>query len=249
MFNMKRIFDILASLFGLILTLPITTTFLFLVWLKDKSNPLYISKRVGKKGKTFKLIKIRTMINNADFSGVDSTSLDDPRITSIGAIIRKYKIDELPQLINIIKGEMSLVGPRPNVKRETDLYTNEESRLLKIKPGLTDFSSIVFSDESEILAGTLDPDLSYNQLIRPLKSRLGLFYLDKKNLFVDICLILITLINAFSRKKSLKMTCVLLLYLKASKELIEAASRKYKLIPSPPPGSDMITQSRNKNFK
>ena len=92
MFNMKRIFDIIVSLFGLILTLPITTTFLFLVWLKDKSNPLYISKRVGKKGKTFKLIKIRTMINNADFSGVDSTSLDDPRITSIGAIIRKYKI-------------------------------------------------------------------------------------------------------------------------------------------------------------
>ena len=95
---------------------------------------------------------------------------------------------------------MSLVGPRPNVKRETDLYTKIESQLLKIKPGLTDFASIVFSDESEILAGSKDPDLTYNQLIRPLKSRLGLFYIYQNNLLVDISLIFITLINAISRK-------------------------------------------------
>lgn len=246
---MKRTFDICFSLFGLILTLPIIVPFLIIVWLKDKSNPFYISKRVGKNGNLFKLIKIRTMVINADLSGVNSTSLSDPRITSIGLIIRKYKIDELPQLINILKGEMSLVGPRPNVKRETDLYTNIESQLLMIKPGLTDFASIVFSDESEILAGSKDPDLTYNQLIRPLKSRLGLFYIYQNNLLVDISLILITLINAISRKKSLKMINRLLKNLNASQELIEAASRKSKLIPSPPPGSDMITKSRNDNFK
>ena len=246
---MKRIFDICFSLFGLILTLPIIVPFLIIVWLKDKSNPFYISKRVGENGNLFKLIKIRTMVINADISGVNSTSLNDPRITSIGLIIRKYKIDELPQLINILKGEMSLVGPRPNVKRETDLYTKIESQLLKIKPGLTDFASIVFSDESEILAGSKDPDLTYNQLIRPLKSRLGLFYIYQNNLLVDISLIFITLINAISRKKSLKMINRLLKNLNASQELIEAASRKSKLIPSPPPGSDMITKSRNNNFK
>lgn len=246
---MKRIFDICFSLFGLILTLPIIVPFLIIVWLKDKSNPFYISKRVGENGNLFKLIKIRTMVINADISGVNSTSLNDPRITSIGLIIRKYKIDELPQLINILKGEMSLVGPRPNVKRETDLYTKIESQLLKIKPGLTDFASIVFSDESEILAGSEDPDLTYNQLIRPLKSRLGLFYIYQNNLLVDISLIFITLINAISRKKSLKMINRLLKNLNASQELIEAASRKSKLIPSPPPGSDMITKSRNNNFK
>ena len=100
---MKRIFDICFSLFGLILTLPIIVPFLIIVWLKDKSNPFYISKRVGKNGNLFKLIKIRTMVINADISGVNSTSLNDPRITSIGLIIRKYKIDELPQLINILK--------------------------------------------------------------------------------------------------------------------------------------------------
>ncbi len=246
---MKRIFDICFSLFGLILTLPIIVPFLIIVWLKDKSNPFYISKRVGENGNLFKLIKIRTMVINADISGVNSTSLNDPRITSIGLIIRKYKIDELPQLINILKGEMSLVGPRPNVKRETDLYTKIESQLLKIKPGLTDFASIVFSDESEILAGSKDPDLTYNQLIRPLKSRLGLFYIYQNNLLVDISLIFITLINAISRKKSLKMINRLLKNLNAPQELIEAASRKSKLIPSPPPGSDMITKSRNNNFK
>mgnify|MGYP001434404883 CR=1 FL=1 len=246
---MKRIFDICFSLFGLILTLPIIVPVLIIVWLKDKSNPFYISKRVGENGNLFKLIKIRTMVINADISGVNSTSLNDPRITSIGLIIRKYKIDELPQLINILKGEMSLVGPRPNVKRETDLYTKIESQLLKIKPGLTDFASIVFSDESEILAGSKDPDLTYNQLIRPLKSRLGLFYIYQNNLLVDISLIFITLINSISRKKSLKMINRLLKNLNASQELIEAASRKSKLIPSPPPGSDMITKSRNNNFK
>ena len=123
---MKRLFDIFISSFGLLITFPIIVIFLYLVWSKDKSNPFYIPNRVGLNGNEFKMIKIRTMKVNADKSGVDSTSLNDPRITSIGSIIRKYKIDELPQLINILLGDMSLVGPRPNVKRETDLYTNVE---------------------------------------------------------------------------------------------------------------------------
>ena len=242
---MKRLFDIFFSIFGLIIFSPFLSIILIMVWHKDKSNPLYISKRVGKDGKEFNLIKIRTMVKNADKSNVDSTSINDKRITKIGSKIRKYKIDELPQLFNIFLGEMSFVGPRPNVRRETNLYTDLECKLLKIKPGMTDFSSIVFSDEANILKNSIDPDLSYNQLIRPGKSKLGLFYVDHKNILIDIFLISITLISLLSRKTSLKMIVFLLSKLKASKELLVIASRGQKLIPSPPPGSNKIVSSRN----
>lgn len=241
---MKRLFDIVFSFFGLLFTVPFIAYVLFLVWYKDKENPLYIAKRVGIYGKEFKMIKIRSMVINADQSGVDSTSVNDPRITKIGIIIRKYKIDELTQLINIFKGEMSFVGPRPSVKRDTDLYTNLEKKLFKLKPGITDFASIVYSDESDILSGSSNPDLSYHQLIRPGKSRLGLFYVRKNNLIMDICLILITLFSFISRNTSLKMLCFLLLINGASEELIDIASRKYPLVPKSPPGSDIITQTR-----
>ena len=126
------------------------------------------------------MVKIRSMIINADKTGVDSTSSDDMRITSVGKVIRKLKLDELSQLWNVLIGDMSLVGPRPNVKSETDLYTKIEKNLLNVKPGITDFSSIVFSDEGDILSGSDDPDLLYNQLIRPWKSRLSLFYIEKR---------------------------------------------------------------------
>jgi lipopolysaccharide/colanic/teichoic acid biosynthesis glycosyltransferase len=114
------------------------------------------------------------MIKNADQSGVDSTGAADRRITPVGHFIRRYKLDEITQLWNVLKGDMSLVGPRPNVQRETDMYTGIERRLLSVKPGITDFSSIVFSDEGDILKDHADPDIAYNQLIRPGKSALGL---------------------------------------------------------------------------
>lgn len=241
---MKRLFDIIFSIFGLIFTFPLILIFLYIVWRKDKSNPFYIAKRVGKNGKEFKLIKIRTMVVNADKNKVDSTSINDKRITKIGSIIRKYKIDELTQLFNILKGEMSLVGPRPNIKRETQLYTITESKLLKIKPGLTDFSSIVFSDEAEILKDSIDPDISYNQLIRPWKSKLGLFYVNKNNILIDFLIIITTLISLISRKNALRMVIFLLSRLKAPKDLIRIAKRTYPLVPTPPPGTTIIVKSR-----
>ena len=142
-------------------------------------------------------------------------------------------------------GSMSFVGPRPSIKRDTDLYTQVELKLLTIKPGLTDFASIVFSDESTILADSIDPDLSYHQLIRPSKNRLGLFYVKTNNVFMDISLISITLLSLFSRRISLRLLCFLLSMFNASKELIDIASRKSVLIPKAPPGSDMITKSRD----
>ena len=187
------------------------------------------------------------MVKNADKSGVDSTSSSDKRITSTGKFIRKFKLDELTQLINVLRGEMSLVGPRPNVKSETDLYTDAEKRLLKVKPGITDISSIVFSDESNILNNKEDPDLSYNQLIRPWKSRLGLVYIKKRNTILDIILILLTFLNIISRKLTLRIIVKLLNIFNTSKEIVNTASRKKMLTPYPPPGSDKIVTTRNVN--
>ena len=162
--------------------MPIMLPVIILVWLQDLKSPFYIADRVGKNRKIFKMVKLRSMVIGADKSGVDSTGANDSRITTIGKLIRKFKLDEISQLWNVLLGDMSLVGPRPNVKTETDMYTEEEGLLLSVKPGITDFSSIVFSDEGDILANKIDPDLSYNQLIRPWKSRLGIIYIKNQSL-------------------------------------------------------------------
>ena len=241
----KRILDISISIISLIITSPIIIFIIFLVWKQDRSNPLYIAKRVGKRGKIFNMIKIRTMIINAELSGVDSTSSDDPRITKLGKKIRKFKIDELTQFINILNGEMSLVGPRPNVERDVRIYTEIEKRLLYVKPGLTDFASIIFSDESDIISNNDDPDIAYNQLIRPWKSKLGLFYIDNNNFLIDLIIIFITFLSLFSREKALGSLSILLMFLNAPQDLINISKRENLLIPSPPPGSDIIVKSRD----
>ena len=244
---LKRFTDILLSMLGLFLTSPILLPVMFLVWKQDRHSPFYVAERVGKDFKPFKMVKLRSMIKNADISGVDSTSVNDMRITPIGQLIRRYKLDELTQLWNVLLGDMSLVGPRPNVKRETDLYTDEERRLLSLKPGITDFASIVFSDEGEILADQKDPDVAYNQLIRPGKSRLGLFYLEVASLRTDIALLFLTVTAVLSRQKALTLNASYLRLIKANENLIKVALRDSPLIPTPPPGSDSIVDSRDSN--
>ena len=159
---MKRTFDIVISLLGLSILSPILWIFVILIWLQDFHSPFYVAPRVGRNGKLFRMVKLRSMVAYADKSGVDSTSTDDIRITWVGHIIRRYKLDEFSQLWNVLKGDMSLVGPRPNVQRDVALYTAEERHLIDIRPGITDISSIVFSDEGAILAGSNDPDLKYS---------------------------------------------------------------------------------------
>jgi len=184
------------------------------------------------------------MVVNADKSGVDSTASNDKRITGVGTFIRRYKLDELSQLWNVLIGDMSLVGPRPNVKRETDLYTNEEKKLLTVRPGITDFSSIVFSDEGDILKDEKDPDIAYNQLIRPGKSMLGIFYIEKRSFIVDIKLIYLTVIAIISKQKALKSLSLILKNLGANEILIDIALRKQNLVPMPPPGAKNIVTNR-----
>ena len=241
---LKRGVDILLSLLGLILASPILIPVMFLVWKQDRHSPFYVAERMGKNEKPFKMVKLRSMIKNADAQGIDSTSATDMRITPVGHFIRSYKLDELTQLWNVLKGDMSLVGPRPNVKRETDLYTSQEKVLLSVKPGITDFASIVFSDEGEILADKAEPDIAYNQLIRPGKSRLGLFYIQKKNLLVDLSLILFTALAIVSKQRALKAVAGLLKILRAPQELLDIASREKPLTPQPPPGSTQVVTSR-----
>jgi lipopolysaccharide/colanic/teichoic acid biosynthesis glycosyltransferase len=236
----KRFIDILFSLIGLIFLVPILIPVLILVWKHDKKSPLYIAPRVGKNGKIFNIIKLRSMYISADKNRVNSTSLNDARITPVGHKIRKYKLDEFTQLWNVLIGDMSLVGPRPNVKSEVDSYTEIEKKLLSIKPGITDFSSIVFSDEGKILENKKDPDLAYNQLIRPWKSRLGLVYIRHQSILLDIKLIFFTLIALKSKHKSLKWVSKKLDKFKIEKNVVNIAKREQELFPFPPPGSDKI---------
>lgn len=237
---MTRIFDIFFSIFGLIFISPLILIFILLIYFQDKASPFYIAPRVGKNKKIFYIIKLRSMKINADKTGVNSTSINDNRITKIGSIIRKYKLDEFTQLWNVLIGDMSLVGPRPNVLVDVDLYTNTENKLLEVKPGITDFSSIVFSDEGKILENKENPDLSYNQLIRPWKSRLGLIYIKHHSILLDLELIIFTVVALISKPMALRWVVKKLEKFNVDQKIIDVAKRDKELSPFPPPGSDKI---------
>jgi lipopolysaccharide/colanic/teichoic acid biosynthesis glycosyltransferase len=236
----KKFIDITVSIFALIIMIPILIPISIIIWQYDKKSPFYIAPRVGKKFKIFNMIKLRSMIKDADKDGINSTSNKDLRITPIGQKIRKYKIDELTQIFNVLIGNMSLVGPRPNVKSEVDLYTEIEKELLRVKPGITDFSSIVFSDEGKILENKENPDLSYNQLIRPWKSRLGLIYIKHQSIMLDLELMIFTVVALISKPTALKWAVKKLEKFNVDQKIIEVAKRDKELSPFPPPGSDKI---------
>jgi lipopolysaccharide/colanic/teichoic acid biosynthesis glycosyltransferase len=242
---MKRIFDLTASGLGLVIFSPILIFSALVVYLYDFQSPFYIAPRVGKNGKIFNLVKFRSMTIDAGKAGVNSTSANDSRITPIGKIVRAYKIDELPQLWNVFVGEMSLVGPRPQVSAGVDLYTDKEKELLQVRPGITDLSSIVFSDEGEILKDSQDPDRDYDRIIRPWKSRLGLLYVDNMSVPLDIKIIFLTILAILRKEAALGEIQKILIDLKADELLVRMASRKEKLQEHLPPGknSDWIVNS------
>jgi len=239
-----RLLDFLAAFFGLLLLSPVLIPVCIAATLQDRQSPFYVAARVGMGGKIFRMVKLRSMLVNADISEVDSTAADDSRITPIGRFIRHYKLDELTQLWNVLIGQMSLVGPRPNVERETRLYTKEEQRLLSVRPGITDFSSIVFADEGDILEGHEDPDLGYNQLIRPWKSRLSLFYIDNRSILLALKLVYLTVLTIVSRSRALHEVSEELRKRGAPTELVQIALRETPLAPHPPPGAAGIVISR-----
>jgi len=196
---MKRLFDIVFSLLGLMLTTPILLILAILIKREDGGPVFYRGVRVGRHGKLFRIFKFRTMVVNAEKIGGSSTADDDPRITRIGKFIRKHKLDELPQLINVLKGEMSFVGPRPEVQHYVNMYTNEEKAILNVKPGITDWASMWNSDEGAILAGSTDAEKTYMEKIRPEKIRLQLKYVKERSFWVDVIMVFQTLFKLIKR--------------------------------------------------
>jgi len=189
----KRLLDVVVS--AVVLTLLSPVLLAIAVWIKlDSAGPvLYRGARVGKDGVLFKMCKFRTMVTNADKIGGSSTADDDPRITKIGKRLRKLKLDELPQLLNVVKGEMSFVGPRPEVPYYVEMYSEEEKAILSVMPGITDWASLWNSDEGAILAGSPDPDRTYLEEIRPEKIRLQLEYVRKRSFWTDVTIVIQTL--------------------------------------------------------
>lgn len=242
---MKRTLDLVVAITGLALLSPLLIVLAIAIYIQDYHSPFYIASRVGWGEKPFHMVKFRSMVVRADTSGVDSTAGDDPRITSLGKFIRRFKLDEIPQLWNVLRGEMSLVGPRPNVGRETALYTADEKRLLSVRPGITDLASIVFADEGEILEGSDDPDLRYNQIIRPWKSRLGLLYVDATPTVArDIRVIALTIRGATDRSAALAAVHGLAASLGAPADLLDVVRRTAPLPAAAPPGAAEIVRSR-----
>jgi lipopolysaccharide/colanic/teichoic acid biosynthesis glycosyltransferase len=237
---LKRLFDIVASACGLILLSPLLLPIMLLVWLQDYHSPVYISSRMAKGGGKFRMVKLRSMTINADKTGVNSTSANDRRITPVGHFIRRVKLDELMQLWNVLKGDMSLVGPRPQAEVDASLYTDIENRMLTVRPGITDIASIVFSDEGDILFGSDDPDLKYNQIIRPWKSRLALLYIERQSFWLDMKLIFLTIMAIISRDSALKVIVNILHDWNADELLIRMAGRQEPLLAYPPPGATEI---------
>lgn len=221
----KRLFDVAGSLAGLVLLSPVFAVVAFVVWRQDGRSPLYIATRAARGGGSFRMVKIRSMVTGADRSGVESTGADDWRITPVGHFIRRWKIDELAQLWNVLRGEMSLVGPRPNTLACVGDYTPEERRLLDVRPGITDFASIVFSDEGDIIAGCPDPDAAYDRLIRPWKSELGLLYGRHAGVWLDLRLIALTLLAIVDKRAALAALQPILRRCDASARIREVARR------------------------
>jgi lipopolysaccharide/colanic/teichoic acid biosynthesis glycosyltransferase len=236
--RLKRGVDILISATLLVLFSPLLLGVALLIFLYDLHSPFYIAPRVGLNSQLFRMVKFRSMVVNADRSGVSSTSATDRRITPVGHFVRRYKLDELMQLWNVLKGDMSLVGPRPNVKSGTDVYTPRERMLLSVRPGITDFASIVFADEGDILRGHADPDGAYDRLIRPWKSRLGLFYIEHSSVLLDCKLLYWTALNSLSRSAALRALSAELKQLQAPGDLARIALRESTLVPHLPPGVD-----------
>lgn len=198
----KRLFDLIFSSAGLLVLFPAFLMLSIAIKLNSPGPIFYRGVRVGRRGKPFKIYKFRSMVADAEKKGAASTSNTDMRVTSVGHFIRKFKFDEFSQLINVFLGDMSLVGPRPEVKKFVDIYTDEEKSILTVRPGITDWSSIKFHNEGDIIeaSGIVDADEAYAKLIRPEKLLLQMKYVKERTLWLDIKIIVSTILTIFSTR-------------------------------------------------
>ncbi len=191
---MKRAFDIVAAGLGLLLLAPLLLLFSAAIRLDSPGPVFYRGVRIGRGGRPFRICKFRSMVENAESLGASSTGSSDARVTRVGRFLRRYKLDELPQLFNVLKGDMSIVGPRPQVEWAVRRFSEEERKVLELRPGLTDWATIRFHNEEEIIgsSGIPDADEAYMKLIHPEKMRLQLKYLEERSFLTDLRIILET---------------------------------------------------------
>lgn len=190
----KRIFDIVLSFMGIILLAPLLSALTVMVWASDRGRPFFLQERVGRAGRPFRIIKFRSMRVGAERMGPSITGAQDTRITRLGRILRNWKLDELPQLFNVLKGDMSLVGPRPEVPRYVAFYTDEQRRVLAYRPGITDLATLKFRDEEGMLARAEDAEKFYREYCIPKKIELNMTYAANASVLRDIGLIIRTLL-------------------------------------------------------
>jgi lipopolysaccharide/colanic/teichoic acid biosynthesis glycosyltransferase len=195
----KRVTDVVVSLAGLTLLSPLLILLAVLIRLESSGPALYRGVRAGQRGVPFNILKFRSMEIDADKRGGFSTAIDDPRLTRLGRSLRKYKLDELPQLINVLKGEMSLVGPRPQVLYYTNKYKGDELSILTVKPGITDLASLYFVDMDSVL-GTGDVDSRYQLEVEPIKNQLRIRYVRECSYILDMRIIIETIFGIFGLK-------------------------------------------------
>lgn len=193
----KRLLDLLGSTVGLLIFSPILIILAIAIKLDSKGPVFYMQERIGKGGLPFKLFKFRSMYTGADKKGLLTVGGKDNRVTKVGYFIRKYKFDEIPQFLNVFFGDMSLVGPRPEVKKYTDLYNSEQREVLNVKPGMTDYASIEYRNENDVLAASADPEKTYIEEIMPHKLELNKKYISEAGLFTDIKILFITFKTIF----------------------------------------------------
>jgi lipopolysaccharide/colanic/teichoic acid biosynthesis glycosyltransferase len=196
---LKRIFDIVCSAAGIALLSPVLLLLWICVKVESKGPAIFKQTRVGKNNRDFKLFKFRSMYINAESKGQLTVGMRDPRITHTGYYLRRFKLDELPQLFNVLNGDMSLVGPRPEVRKYVNYYTPQQMHVLTVRPGITDYASIRFFNENELLDKAENPEQYYIEHIMPEKLRLNLEYLDQKGFFKDMGLIFKTLFKIIYR--------------------------------------------------
>lgn len=195
---LKRLFDMVFSFLGLIITSPLLIVMAVLIKLDSKGPVFHRGIRIGKNGKPFRIFKFRTMVENAQNLGGPSTAADDPRLTKIGKFLKKYQLDELPQLLDVLRGKMSFVGPRPEVQMYVDIMSKEEKKtILSVLPGMTDLACLQNFHEGEVLRGSPDPEKTYLKEIRPKKIELQLEYVKNHSFLLDIKIILKTIFKIF----------------------------------------------------
>jgi lipopolysaccharide/colanic/teichoic acid biosynthesis glycosyltransferase len=241
----KRGIDLVLGTIAVAVSAPLVAVAAALVFLADRGNPFYVSTRVGRDGRPFRLFKIRTMVVGAFSTGVDTTAAEDPRLLRVGKVLRRLgaagpvKLDELPQFLHVALGQMSLVGPR-----EVRLYTGDDRGLLGVRPGITDFASIVFSDLPDAIPSGMDPNLGYAHRV-PWKSRLGLHYVAHGSFPLDACLLLCTATNFLARRWTLGILQRLLRATRAPSDLCDVVLRRSPLVPAPPPGAERVVSAED----